>query len=434
MPAPTDADAGQSLTVSIVGGEDAALFQLSGNQLQFINAPNFEAPPDDGPTDGYQVTVQAADAFGGVDSLAITVTLTDVDEFDVSAPVDTNVAANTVAENAAIGALVGLTAQAGDADATTNAVSYSLTDNAGGRFAIDATTGVVTVAGALDFETAASADGSIANTAFSITVTDVSEAAPPITGTGASETLRGTEGNDVILALGGNDTLLGLGGADLLNGGPGRDTYDGGAGDGPLLIRSNEASGDTFRGGTGFDTLKVAGDSTTVTLNGLRVTDIEAFDGSGRVVRGSNARDVFDFSTFTSVVGVISLRGQGGNDEITGNALTADQVEGGQGDDTLIWNGGNDTFVGGSGNDTFRFLNGSGSGDVTIQDFDRSGNDVVQLMGFGGTVSATTLRNATDFTAAGALLDLEGIGGSGSILFAGIRSLSFSGSEDFLIG
>ena len=52
---------------------------------------------------------------------------------------------NTVAENAATGTLVGITALGTDADVGAT-VTYSLTDDAGGRFAINATTGVVTVA------------------------------------------------------------------------------------------------------------------------------------------------------------------------------------------------------------------------------------------------------------------------------------------------
>ena len=54
---------------------------------------------------------------------------------------------------------VGVTGLATDADAT-DSVTYSLSDNAGGRFAIDANTGVVTVNGALDYE---------ANTSHSVT-------------------------------------------------------------------------------------------------------------------------------------------------------------------------------------------------------------------------------------------------------------------------
>src|SRR6185436_2752250 len=72
-----------------------------------------------------------------------------------------------------------------DADATTNGVTYSLVDNAGGKFAIHATTGVVTVAGAIDREAvgasldivvrATSADGSTADKTFTIAINDVDD-------------------------------------------------------------------------------------------------------------------------------------------------------------------------------------------------------------------------------------------------------------------
>ena len=54
---------------------------------------------------------------------------------------------------------MGITAQASDGDAT-DSVTYSLVDDAGGRFSIDANTGVVTVADGtlLDREAAASHD------------------------------------------------------------------------------------------------------------------------------------------------------------------------------------------------------------------------------------------------------------------------------------
>ncbi|MGB6043444.1 MAG: choice-of-anchor Q domain-containing protein, partial [Pirellulales bacterium] len=70
---------------------------------------------------------------------------------------DTDAAADQVAENAATGTAVGITALATDPDAG-DSVTYMLTDDAGGRFAIHATTGVVTVADGslLDFENATS--------------------------------------------------------------------------------------------------------------------------------------------------------------------------------------------------------------------------------------------------------------------------------------
>ena len=94
----------------------------------------------------YDITVRATSSDTTTTTRTFTITIGDVDEFDVTAPADSNGAANAVNENAANGTAVGITAAASDADATTNAITYSLTDNAGGRFAIDANTGVVTVA------------------------------------------------------------------------------------------------------------------------------------------------------------------------------------------------------------------------------------------------------------------------------------------------
>ncbi len=53
----------------------------------------------------------------------------------------------------AIGTVVGITASSNDSDATTNTITYSLFDNDGGNFTIDANTGVVTTAAALNRET-----------------------------------------------------------------------------------------------------------------------------------------------------------------------------------------------------------------------------------------------------------------------------------------
>src|SRR5207248_2917987 len=73
-----------------------------------------------------------------------------------TAAVDSNLAANTVAEGAANGTTVGITASSSDVNGGT--LTYSLVDNAGGRFAINASTGVVTVADGtlLDYETVTS--------------------------------------------------------------------------------------------------------------------------------------------------------------------------------------------------------------------------------------------------------------------------------------
>ena len=88
----------------------------------------------------------------------MTININDVDEFDVGAVTDSDVAVNEVDENATNGTVVGVTALAADNDATNNTISYSLDDDVGGRFAIDGVTGIVTVADGtqLDREAAAS--------------------------------------------------------------------------------------------------------------------------------------------------------------------------------------------------------------------------------------------------------------------------------------
>jgi len=106
----------------------------------------------------YNITVRATSTDTTFSTRVFTIAINDVHEFDVGAVSDANPTANAVNENAVVGTVVGFTAAASDADATTNTITYSLDNSAGGRFAIHSSTGVVTVAGALDRETAASYD------------------------------------------------------------------------------------------------------------------------------------------------------------------------------------------------------------------------------------------------------------------------------------
>src|SRR5439155_3891717 len=71
-------------------------------------------------------------------------------------PADTNSSANIVVEGAAVGTVAGVTASSSDVNG--GAVTYSLiADSSGGGFAINSTTGVITVANSskIDYETAA---------------------------------------------------------------------------------------------------------------------------------------------------------------------------------------------------------------------------------------------------------------------------------------
>ena len=110
--------------------------------------------------------------------------VTFVENTDITTLVDSDTGTNEVSEDAAVGAVVGVTAFADDPDSS-DTVTYELTDNAGGLFAIDANSGVVTVAGTLDFETATShtitakatsTDGSMVSNDFIINVLNVDDA------------------------------------------------------------------------------------------------------------------------------------------------------------------------------------------------------------------------------------------------------------------
>ncbi|MEJ6119521.1 cadherin domain-containing protein [Aliivibrio salmonicida] len=144
----------------------------------------------------HSIEIIATSTDGSTSTDSFTINVTDADGTlpgggDTDNPVgpvtDSNASDNTISENAAIGDVVNIIGLATDPDG--DAVSYSLSpaDIAAGLFAIDATTGVVTVIGNLDFETeeqhqieiiAISTDGSMSTETFTINVSDFDEIAP----------------------------------------------------------------------------------------------------------------------------------------------------------------------------------------------------------------------------------------------------------------
>ena len=77
----TEPDAGQILSYSI-SGADADKFAINSNTgaLRFITAPSFEAPTDVGGNNIYDVTVHVSDGYGGTDSQAMAVTVTNAND------------------------------------------------------------------------------------------------------------------------------------------------------------------------------------------------------------------------------------------------------------------------------------------------------------------------------------------------------------------
>jgi Ca2+-binding RTX toxin-like protein len=182
----TDADATDTVSYSV---DDARFTVDPDGTVRVADGASFDAE-----TEGsVSLTVTATSTDGSTSSETFAVDVTDVNESAVSPVVDTDAAANTLAEDASGGTAVGIIANATDADAT-DTVSYSVDD---ARFTVDPD-GTVRVADGASFDaetegsidvtvTATSTDGSTSSETFAVDVTDVNESAvSPVVDTNAS--------------------------------------------------------------------------------------------------------------------------------------------------------------------------------------------------------------------------------------------------------
>jgi len=80
--------ASETVTWSIVGGADAARFEISGSTLRWAanGTKDFEAPDDANTDNAYVVNVRATDLSSNVTDQTITITVTDVAEGPVLGP------------------------------------------------------------------------------------------------------------------------------------------------------------------------------------------------------------------------------------------------------------------------------------------------------------------------------------------------------------
>ena len=236
----SNTDMGGMYTYSLVDGQgdtNNGSFNISGTSLRLTASADYEAlVRGDGRRSvaTYSVRINVNDRTADY-ARKITIMVTDVNETPTAS--DTTF---VVAENSANGTAVG-TMVATDPDPATNvfdvpnvngALTHAITGgNTGDVFAINPTTGEITVAGALDYETTTSyslmvtvSDGgssSLSDTAtLTITVTDVNEYAPVFAGgtvatvsyaenaTTAVTTVTATDadaGQTITLALSGDD-------------------------------------------------------------------------------------------------------------------------------------------------------------------------------------------------------------------------------------
>ncbi len=267
--------------------------------------------------------------------------------------VDQDNTADSIAENST--GSVGLTVNATRFD-TGQTMTYSLVDDAGGRFAIDANTGVVTALGGLDYEVATSHTivvkaidnrGLFSTQSYTIAVTNQNEA-PNITGqtTGSVDEDGTLTANGTINV---NDPDAGESGTQTASGNATYGNYSvDGSGNWTYTLNNSDPAVQALNTGQSltdsFDIFSTDGTKQTITIT---------IDGAD------------ENNTITGDGGNNTLTGGTGNDQIFG--LGGDDIiDGGAGDDILDGGSGNDTIEGGSGNDTIVFS--GNKGDYTIVD------------------------------------------------------------------
>ncbi len=175
--------------------------------------------------------------------------------------------------------------------------------------------------------------------------------------------------NDVVDGGSGDDTILAGAGDDSLMGGDDRDTFQLDDGFGVDTIVGGEGGADQ----DGIDASNLS-DGVDVLFSG---------DEAGGLTGASGSADFVEIEDFVLTDFDDAFDAQA--------ASTSVDVDGGDGDDTIIGGSGNDTLAGGLGNDTFVYTVGAGMDRITdfgagntgsIYDGDQTNNDLVDLSSF----------------------------------------------------
>jgi Ca2+-binding RTX toxin-like protein/carbon monoxide dehydrogenase subunit G len=421
----TDADAGSTLTYSIVGGADAARFTVdaSTGALSFVSAPDYENPTDAGTNNVYDVTVQVSDGTL-IDTQSIAVRVNSVND---NAPVVTsNAAGATASINAAENGTAVTTVTATDADAGST-LTYSIVGGAdAARFTVDASTGALSFVSAPDYEhptdagannvydvTVQVSDGTLTDTqSIAVTVTNVNDNTPVITsnGTGATASVNIAENGTAVTTVTATDTDAGsaltysiVGGADVA-----RFTVD--ASTGALsFISAPDYENPTDAGANNiYDVTVQVSDGTLTDTQAIAVT---VADVAEHIQLGNGGVTFADTG-----VTELSITGGTGNDTITGMA-GVDHLYGGAGNDTIVGGGGADILDGGTGTDTVDYSASSGGVTVNLANVGAQG---------GGDAAGDVLSNFENIT--GSAFNDTLIGDAGANVLTG------GAGNDVLIG
>jgi len=317
------------VTYSIVGGADAALFEINATtgrlNFAFPFSPNYEAPADSNADNYYQVVVAASDGVAS-DQQAWTVRIINVNEAPVftsyggaaSASVslpENSILAGTFAAVDPEGLAMLTYTIVGGADAalfTVNPWNGALVFKANPDYEAPRDSGLNNV---YDVVVRATDQTNTVTQALAVTVTNAASEAS-VTGTNSSNTLNGTASGDAIMGLDGIDTISGLGGDDLLDAGAGTDYLIGGAGADQLL------------GGLGVDRFQYDSASDSPASGGDTIWDFNRSQGdkillsgvdANSLVAGDQAFTFISTAAFSGAAGELRYVRAGGNTFVYGD-------------------------------------------------------------------------------------------------------------------
>jgi Ca2+-binding RTX toxin-like protein len=325
----------------------------------------------------------------------------------------------------------------------TDTHTYTLVDNATGRFAISGNEIRVAAPLLLDFEQSPTHNVTVRVTDSSgafydevITINVANNASEVLTGSAGADVLFGGSGNDRFLGIGGSDQLTGGSGIDTLTGGAGADTVNGGDGADFLEFTATDiVAGDSIVGGTGSDSLRLVG-AGTFDFSAASVSEVEVvrfIDGGTVIFTGAQYNGIIASSA--ALPASLQIVASGLADTFRVNMATAGTLNLGTlfsnnwstTNDFVIANGsaGNDTIVGSFARD---FIRGAGGVDTMSGG---AGNDqFVFLSAAHMTTSLTATDRILDFTT-GDKIDFRSI--DADSVTAGDQAFTFIGTSAFSV-
>jgi Ca2+-binding RTX toxin-like protein len=281
-----------------------------------------------------------------------------------------------------------------------------------------------------------------------------------VNGSFFADDITGSPANNVISGSGDNDLLHGAAGDDFLDGGAQDDTLDGGDGRDSMIGGSDPTGTDAFIGGPGIDSASFSDHSgpLTVTINNV-ANDGAAGEGDNvktdvENVDGGEGADTITGSSLDNVLvgrnGNDHLNGLAGDDELYGEfqgfggSSSSNTLDGGTGDDLLSGGTfGPDALIGGGGFDTASYTNYFGTPVViTINDVANDGaggegdnvrTTVENVLGTDANDTITGSGSANTLMGGNGADTLDGAGGN-DLLDGEIPTFSFSFGPDVLIG